>query len=224
MNFSLKKRPLLQIGCSENERYICLVYTQHQQQHYHFLAKPCDEMAFLHDQFTQFRLVRAVPHHYIYRQVTFFPPHYTATQIYRQLIRQLQQELPLPLEAVYFDYHHSRHKEGQRLALLAIRQDYAHALCLKHRPTVLDCELHCLLRGYEQAVDFQEDFATALHHRCFQFGEQFLQFSLNGITLSKTPQADCQCWDLSRCQLPDALTDATLFLIALGASQWNGTA
>lgn len=145
-----------QIGISENADWRCFVWQANQQPESFWQQaneplqaglRQLQAVGFLQN----FAIIRPVPAHYIWRKTVALPfisqPHF----IYKQVIAILKQELPLPLEQVYFDFTAEAIPEQQliKISLFALRKTFAEQFMTSHS-TILDCENHC----YARACDY----------------------------------------------------------------------
>ncbi|WP_373766202.1 hypothetical protein [Glaesserella sp.] len=215
-----------QIGISENADQFCLVYIKDDKVHSLWQQKPYDYNLFIRQAvrfLPKFTVVRPIPYQYIWRKYLFFPAHYTLPTLYQQVIQCLTQELPIPIEEIYFDYIIEKQPENPviRVAIHALRKNYAEPL-LTHSPTILDCEYYCFLRGFHHL--YTEPFEDIRQHR-YLIGEHVVQFKSDKLTVSeKTPQ-DEDAADIFRftdLALSNDTPDPFLFISALGACLWNG--
>lgn len=212
-----KQKKVPYIGLSENSEYRCFVWSQNTKIEYYFQPKTTDfslpPQAGRSPQ--KITLIRPLPHRYIWRKVLFFPMNYDEQIIYRQIIHILQEELPLSLTEIYFDYkiEKQQDKQHQRLALFAVRKEYARKL-LTHYRTILDSELHCYWRGFQY-------FTTETENKFYQVEAFAFKSTLTGIDIIK-PQQDKNFIHIDQLNLPEEILDKNLYLAALGASLWNG--
>lgn len=216
-----KKKPSLQVGLSENEHYYCLVYQQNSVFETIWQPKSLTLEAFLAEQAVKFSekftIIRPIPQQFIWLKYLLFPQSLSTAMLYRQLIQILQQELPVPLQDIYFDYHVSMLNEStQRVALYALKRSYADTH-MTSRNTILDCELHCFVRGFHTFSTELEPFNTT-----FVMNNQAYQFCENALNISnEIPEQACTTEQLT---LPEDIRCPHLYLTALGASLWNGKA
>lgn len=197
--FLARKSEKLQIGLAENEQYRCLVWQANGQLQVLWLNKEDEPLLALQRVgiLQNFAIIYPVASQYIWRKSISLPL-MNDNLLYKQIIQILRQELPIDLEDVYFDYNVTAHIEQKisHISLYAIRKEYADTLHYDC-PTILDCEQHCRLR--------------TLHY--FNVPLPETDNMLNDIEHYIEPSA-----------FPPDTRDKSLYLLALGASLWNGTA
>lgn len=229
-----------QIGISENRQYRCLVGQLEQiprviwqdiQEPFEiglqqmltrkgcFSNSEAEEVSkftqpFMDNTKPKFTLIRAVSHHYIWRKRVLLPLVDSEQLIYKQVIQILEQELPLPIEQVYFDFKIKQQMEKQltQITLFALRKAFADPL-LSEYPTILDNETHCYWRGFHYLFPKLENHFLKIDSLNFQFNS-------NGLTLSEEDNGI----DITTLDFPEKILSPHLYLSALGASLWNGTA
>ncbi|WGE89619.1 pilus assembly protein PilM [Actinobacillus arthritidis] len=208
------------VGVSENQAYRCFCF-DNEYKRMCYWQSIIENNSFSLPKAVEFPsnpvFVRSVPFQYIWRKYLFLPIRYDQTMIYRQLLQVLQQELPLSLEEVYFDYQlFPLEKEGLvKVIVYALRKSYAHTLMIR-ADTILDCELYCFVRGFNalSSSDLaQENRIYALTDRTFRLTGKEIEFNTD-LTL-----ANCR---LEQLELDDSIKDPFLYVTALGASLWNG--
>ncbi|WGE32224.1 pilus assembly protein PilM [Actinobacillus genomosp. 2] len=208
------------VGVSENRVYRCFCFDNGYKKTCYWQNREENEV-FLLPKVLEFTsnsaFVRSVPFQYIWRKYLFLPISDDKTLIYRQLLQVLQQELPLSLEEVYFDYQlFPLKKEGLiKVIVYALRKSYAHTLMIR-ADTILDCELYCFVRGFNalSSSDLdQENRIYALTDRTFRLTGKEIEFNTD-LTL-----ANCR---LEQLELEDSIKDPFLYVTAFGASLWNG--
>lgn len=161
-------------------------------------------------------VVYAIPHQHIWRKVLFFSKNYRHKDLHSQIIRILSQELPLPIEEIRFDYQIQNMPNGIRLSLFALRNTF-HTI-FRSKQTIWDCELHCITRALlhqnNQSIENIEQF-------CFPLNQQYFYFQNDGIHFSSNLPAEKELLKNLE-EIP--VNKQSLYLSALGASLWNGTA
>lgn len=175
-----------------------------------------DEQALLSALPAKAEIVYSLPHQHIWRKVLFLNEQYRKRDLHPQILRILSQELPLSIEEIRFDYHIQKIPSGIRLALFAIRNTFS--TVLQSEKTIWDCELHCIARALlhlnQQSIENIEQFY-------FPFNGQFFNFQTDGVHFCSTAEPEKV---LSADQLEIPADKQSLYLSALGASLWNGTA
>ncbi|QIM63577.1 hypothetical protein A1D29_09900 [Pasteurellaceae bacterium Orientalotternb1] len=228
-----------QFGISENHQYRCLVgqFEQMPQVIWQNIKEPfeigvqqllagsecfpsseSEEVSkftrkFVNKTKQKFTLIRAISHHYIWRKRVLLPLVDNKQLIYKQVIQILEQELPLPIEQVYFDFKIKQQTEKQltQITLFALRKAFADPL-LSECPTILDNELHCYWRGFHYLFPKLENHFLKIDSLNFQFNS-------NGLTISEEDNGI----DITTLDFPEKILSPYLYLSALGASLWNGT-
>ena len=217
------KKPPLIMGIGENDQYFCLIYEKEGDVHTYWQEKPCryEELLKHAQKVTKnFIAVRAVPHRYIWRKYLFFPAYYSEEQTHQQVIRYLKQELPLPIEEVFFDYSSELLDTPQalRVSVYALRKDYSEQQ-IGDTPTVLDCELHCMLRGIHY-LDNRP--AGKLEENSYEMGENWVQFKQDELLIQSQPIPNTNQFSVFGLDYSDEIYDAEVYVSALGAALWNG--
>lgn len=214
--------PLLQqnqriYGLSENNDYYCLVERTPQEFFIHWQAKssslflPLTETAYL---------IKAIPFHLIWRRVLFFPKSYTQVLLYQQIIQKMVQELPIDITDLHFDYKIQSLDNSWRVAIFAIRKNAIQPLMPENK-SIFDCELHCIARAlcYLNHIPFEQ-----ITQYSYPIGNKFFTFHSDGILISETvPENSLLLIDNTQTS-PVEILDYSLYLKALGAALWNGTA
>lgn len=194
-----KSKSTLQIGLAENKTHRCFVWLMNEAAQFEW--QPRSEPFYLPQAVSsaqKFAIIRPVPEQYIWKKIVFLPMEYDELMIYKQIIQILKQELPLELHQVHFDYQVElkAEKKAQKISLFALRKSYSEALSSRY-PTILDSELHCF-------------------HRALQFLKPEQSFASEALEehISAIDEA----------LFPANILDKHCYLIALGASLWNGKA
>lgn len=212
-----KSTKKVRFGLSENERFFCLIKLHEKEIVVEWLTKPCNICDTSITSETV--IVRPVPFHYIWRKYLFFPLEYSEQTVYRRIIRILRQELPLPLEDVYFDYVvQPLIEEGVlRVIVHVLRKSYADPLSM-NKNTVLDCEIYCFARGFEY---LRTDKKTEASFDTYTVKGKSFRFTLSALEINggENIREDFSCLNL-----PQNVLDPYLYVTALGACLWNGKA
>lgn len=104
-----------------------------------------------HKQKITFHFVTAIQAKHIWSKTLILPHHLTSNECEQQCRYVLQQELPIPLEELWFDFCSKPLKQGFRLDIFAIMQKVAKQQVELFAPlkiNVLDNLTHCLLRAF----------------------------------------------------------------------------
>ncbi|WP_373819440.1 pilus assembly protein PilM [Glaesserella sp.] len=223
---TVKNRTKAQIGISENVHQFCLVYITEDKVHSFWQQKPCDYNLLLQQAvrfLPKFTVIRPIPHTYIWRKTLFFPINYSAQTLYQQIIQYLTQELPVSIEEIYFDYVTERLVDSEiiRVVIHAVRQCHVDSL-LAYSPTILDCELYCFLRGFHY---WTAQPLENIRQNVYQISNRLVQFKLDGLETTESSLNDSdKLKQLSQLTWGEDINDPLLFIVALGACLWNGTA
>ncbi|QLB44177.1 competence protein ComA [Mannheimia pernigra] len=227
---SSSKKPLQPtiIGLSENEQYYCLVKNEENTFNV-FWQKKREGLESAIQTIMQkdmaksgkkFSLVRAIPYQYIWRKTVFMSKNLDEIQLHRQIILILKNEQPLAIELLNFDYQRfpSSNNNLDRIIIYAINKKYAESL--NQFSSILDCELHCYMRGLFYLMseyDTKKSFS-------FSFKEKICQFTETELYFYEIAPEDCI--HLSNISITDidiqSDDDKQLYCLALGASLWNG--
>ncbi|QIW16674.1 hypothetical protein A4G20_10220 [Pasteurellaceae bacterium RH1A] len=227
-----QKPPLVQIGLSEDKDQFCLVKQEGGLTKTQWFEKKKVSADKLLQKMEGFKhgsvVVRAIPHQYIWRKYLLLPASQNHNLIYRQVIQQLKQDLPLKLEDIYFDYQITPLKnQGLQVIIYALAKGFANQF-LTQPKLHLDCEWHCLQRAYHflaqekpkkpfatgylfknQILEFKTEQAGLMPLKKEAYFERFYTYQKSGF--ANEIQIDI---------MPD-ITKPELYLTALGASLWN---
>ncbi|MGX2950110.1 hypothetical protein ACWIUA_04260 [Ursidibacter sp. B-7004-1] len=147
---------------------------------------------------SKFTIVVPIPNHYIWQKTVYFPTHFNSQEQYKQVIQILKQALPIPVSQIYFDVKSHQEENHNRIktTIYALRKSYADPLLSKPN-MILDNELFCYLRGvlFLNNSELQTESINQIHNI-----------------------------DIDKLSFPENTLDKKLYLIALGASLWNGKA
>lgn len=214
-------------GLSEDEQHYCLVKREGGQIKVAWQEKPCELGIFISQRDVGYernqpkiRIVRPVPYHYIWRKMFLLPSSLTDIQCHQKIIQILNNEQPLPLEKLYFDYQTEQidSQDFTKLTLFALNKDYAKKLEV-FPSTVLDCELYCYMR----AIAYLKKLPKSQSFPPFIFKQQRVEWRENGFTFSQPKQQnDINLDDIELEIEIESMSKRHLYFLALGASLWNG--
>lgn len=200
MRMPYKKRQIIQVGVNRTSDCLQFVWLNPAQQ-VQFLSLSADDSAIertlmqrLTEDFSQtalqWRLVGCISPHLTWSK-SLVLPHVLNTQECEQQCRfVLQKELPIPLEALWFDFTSTPLKQGFRLDVHAVRREVASERQQAFMPfplDVLDVMHHAILRAFHFLLDEDRDNSLYLYqdeHHCFALmtsahQSQFLQTTEN---------------------------------------------
>ncbi|KAE9531781.1 hypothetical protein [Ursidibacter arcticus] len=144
----------------------------------------------------KFTIITPIPNHYIWQKTVYFPAHFNSQEQYKQVIQILKQTLPIAVSQIYFDVKFNQEENNNRIksTIYALRKSYAEPFLSKEN-IILDNELFCYLRG---------------------------ALLLNNSEIKTENIKQIQDIDIDKLSFPENTPDKKLYLIALGASLWNG--
>lgn len=162
---------------------------------------------------SKFRLIRTIPYQSIWRKNYIIYAQPNSKALHQQVIRLLKQDMPLPLEDIFFDYNYNILESGRmwQITLFAIRKDYADSLKITE-DTVLDCELECQKRA--------RIFLGMPPDSGFVFDNKWINWGATGIEI--TPATAEQLALPYNFILPPDDDYLELYLSAVGAALWLG--
>lgn len=215
------------LGLSEDEQYYCLVKNDAQKFRLFWQKKSerletAIQKAIEKDATSEpFILVRAIPYQYIWRKTIFVSKKLDEIQLHRQVIQILKNEQPLAIELLNFDYQRLRSSNNNldKITIYALNKNYAESL--NQFNAILDCELHCYIRGiFHLNPQYDNNFP------CFSFKQKIIQFTESELLF---PQVESEaCIHLADIAITDINMPSDnakqLYCLALGASLWNGKA
>ncbi|KAE9540422.1 hypothetical protein A1D26_01685 [Ursidibacter maritimus] len=142
----------------------------------------------------KFTIVYPIPADYIWQKILYFPSYLNPQQQYKQAIQILKQELPIPLTEVYFDIQSSLDTKSNRIktTIYVLKKSYGEPFLGKSN-VILDNELFCYVRGIAALNETDQEHLSELQNK-----------------------------DIEQLSFPENILDKKLYLIALGASLWNG--
>lgn len=205
-------KQIIQYGIAHNETNYCCANSSH-------IAWFKEEKQLLAYLPHQARIIYALPHQHIWRKI-FFLPHQNKQNLHAKILRLLEQELPLNLTEIYFDYYIQNTPQNLRVALFALRKNYSIQLALNlSNEVIFDCELHCITRALlhlnQQPLENIEQFY-------FPYEQGYFSLQPSGMQFDTTLPEQSQLLQLTDSQY--SKDEQQLYLKALGASLWNGLA
>lgn len=215
-----KRSKKCQIGLCENAEWRCLVWQSAENAQPQVVWQKVNEPLEMALQQAvrsgkNFTIIRPLPHQYLWRKTVYLPELHNPQLIYKQVIQILTQELPLPLNEVYFDFQVEQKRQAQltQIRLFAVRKHFADQY---HFPdaTILDCELHCYWRGL--AYLFPD-----LTHNALKIADLIFAFTQKGLCFSASENHE-HIIDINQLPFAEKPIQPALYLCALGASLWNG--
>lgn len=155
-------------GLAENEDYYCIVNAQTATPQLFWYPKPMDLPTLVATFNATFKKkknnarskwIRPIPSAYIWKKTLPLIQEQDQNALFRLVIQTLKQELPLPIEAVYFDFYcqsekQTESKSSNQLHLFALRKAFADPYIL-NLDTILDSEQHCYQRGKDYLLQTQ---------------------------------------------------------------------
>ncbi|PJG82962.1 pilus assembly protein PilM [Caviibacterium pharyngocola] len=109
---------------------------------------------------TELKFVSSISPHHIWTKSLVLPQQLSAQECERQCRFILQNELPAPLEQVWFDYSSEPLAQGVQLNIFAIMKHIAQAHIQSFQPlkiTILDSAAHAVLRAFRYLLDAPDD-------------------------------------------------------------------
>ncbi len=214
------KAPLkpIQVGFFWQENTACIVYFEQEQPHSFYFSSKVEADSFLQQFPFSYQLVQAVSYSHIWRKTLILPSLDSSLKIEQQTIQVLKQSLPLDLSEIAFDYQVTPLDSNQlyQIKLYALRKSE-----MWEDKAILDCELHCLLRGIAYLSKItQED----IEKYCYQFQDKFIQYKDQQLTIEKQNLTDNPVFNVEILSQANDIPHFYPYLIALGASLWNGKA
>lgn len=198
----------IQYGVGESSVHVCLIRLEQGEPVVSWHAKPCE----ISDLLPKHSLaVCPLLSHTIWRKTVFLPKQTPQNAIYPQIIRLLQQSLPLPLDKLQFDYDIRPLDQAWKITVFARRKDETAPPSNDCR--ILDCEWHCTARAllFLNNIPFEE--AENYH---YPIGEKYLCFHNDEWQLTDTPSEQTVCLNyVADSPNPD------LYLKTLGAALWG---
>lgn len=221
---SKRKFQPVQYGLSENDELYCLVknaqgelstfwYHKSQGTLTDFLAQPGQY-------FPRFTLIRPVAYPNIWRKYTVIP-NGDEQAVYRHVIQILTDELPVPVSELYFDYQTELDPSQNKLelAIFAMVKKVSAAMLINQN-TYLDCEIYCYLRGVSHLLNTPK---KHLNQHIYTVKDQMIEVKKSGVVVSpKLPDSTKPTIDLDNIEFDTSVLNRELFIVALGASLWNG--
>lgn len=212
------------LGLSEDEHNYCLVQKDAENICVFWQKKPYELANLLQkitDDYTKpFRLIRPISHEYIWRKTVFLPQTLNDIQLHQQIVHILKTEQPLAIELLNFDYQifPASNSNLNKVIIYALRQSYANSL--SQFPCILDCELHCYMR----AISYFQSQSNTESPPCVYFKQKIVQFG--EAELRFLQEESEHCIRLEDINIPNIQFDNNnskhLYLLALGATLWNG--
>lgn len=217
--FSKVKRPQsCQIGLFLQENTTHLVYFEQDQFHYFCFSTATEVTYFLQQTSFDYQLIQAIPNQHIWRKSLILPDLNSSLKIEQQAIQILKQSLPLDLSEIAFDYQVTPLESNHlyQMKLYALRKSE-----MWEDNAILDCELHCLLRGIAY---LSEIVGEDIDKYCYQFQDKFIQYKDQQLTIEKQNLTDNPVFNVETLSQSNDIPHFYPYLITLGASLWNGKA
>ncbi|MDG6448784.1 competence protein ComA [Glaesserella parasuis] len=208
----------IQVGFFWQENTACVVYFEQEQPHSFYFSSKVEADSFLQQFPFSYQLIQAVSYSHIWRKTLILPSLDSSLKIEQQAIQILKQSLPLDLAEIVFDYQVTPLDNNQlyQMKLYALRKSE-----MWEGNAILDCELHCLLRGIVYLSEItQED----IEKYCYQVQGKFIQYKDQQLTIEKQNLTDSPVFNVETLSQANDIPHFYPYLIALGASLWNGKA
>lgn len=207
-NFSTQK---LQIGVWKNEEsYECVWFDEKSQPHSCTLTSPISLVQLNtlimpqphRHSLKAMKFITAIAPQHTWTKTVLLPQCLNAAECEQQCQFLLSQELPLPLDDIWFDYQSESLKQGFKLSIFAIKKHTAQDYVNTYTPfpiQVLDCVTHAIIRAFQYFIGFNEDENILLLYQDKQYGfaiqptahpTQFIQQT--GKNLTALADAFCQ--------------------------------
>lgn len=166
-NFLSKTSNHIQVGLHLNQQHIDVCYFDQQNQP-HFFTQPQSQASHIVQKIMEnlatdkvkLRFISALSPHHIWYKSLLLPQQLNATECDQQCRFILEQELPIPLNELWFDYRTDCLKQGFKLELFAVKKDLAKDYLRQFFPlqiNVLDSITHSILRATEYLAQTRLD-------------------------------------------------------------------
>ncbi|MDD0825052.1 competence protein ComA [Mannheimia sp. AT1] len=169
-------------------------------------------------------LIRSVSYEYIWRKTVFLPIALDKVQLHQKIIHIVKNEQPLDIELLNIDYQKSPSTNSSlaKVSIYALRKSYADKLC--QYPCILDCELYCYLRAIIHFKNLIPQSIKEFPH--FYFKNKVIQFTDTEIHISQDSSESVVYLQDIPTSDPSINSESKkqLYLLALGATLWNGKA
>lgn len=208
----------IQVGFFWQENTACVVYFEQEQPHSFYFSSKVEADSFLQQFPFSYQLIQAVSYSHIWRKTLILPSLDSSLKIEQQAIQILKQSLPLDLSEIAFDYQVTPLESNHlyQMKLYALRKSE-----IWEDNAILDCELHCLLRGIAY---LSEIVGEDIDKYCYQFQDKFIQYKDQQLTIEKQNLTDNPVFNVETLSQSNNIPHFYPYLIALGASLWNGKA
>ncbi|MCK3658334.1 hypothetical protein A4G18_06355 [Pasteurellaceae bacterium Pebbles2] len=166
----IKKNPLIQVGVWLVDNHFELVWLtakddvqNNEKNTPHFCRIPCTEQAQLMPKILaeiqatlptssfQVKFITAILPHQLWAKTLILQQSLSASEYEQQCRYTLEQELPITLEELWYDYTNTPLKQGVRLDIFAVRKTIAQNLLQQFSPLkidVLSTAVHCLFKAF----------------------------------------------------------------------------
>ncbi|MDG6358907.1 competence protein ComA [Glaesserella parasuis] len=208
----------IQVGFFWQENTACIVYFEQEQPHTFYFSSKVEADSFLQQFPFNYQLIQGISHQHIWRKTLILPELHSHLKQAEQIIRVLKQSLPLALSEVNIDYHITPLAESHlcQLNLYALRKSNS------FDPTaILDCELYCLLRAVGFLTKMTE---TQIMEHSFHVQDKFIHFQNQQLIVEKQNNSTKPIIEVDSLPQAQHFPHFYPYLIALGASLWNGKA
>ncbi|MDH2999042.1 hypothetical protein A1D22_04090 [Pasteurellaceae bacterium LFhippo2] len=204
-----------QIGISENKQLRYIAFPIHNdylpKMKWQNVSEPL-----VKDQYSQ--IVISTNYQYIWRKIVFVPLNYNQQMCYRQVIMTIEQNIPLSLNELFFDFHITAVETLQRISIFALRKQYVEPYLSYYPNSIIDCELHCFARGINY---LNQQNSIECPSAFYKFKDIYFQFKYDELLIQQQkPPSDIL--SVQRFNLDSQIPDPELYICALGASLWNG--
>ncbi|MDP8078553.1 hypothetical protein [Phocoenobacter skyensis] len=235
-----------QVGISQDSHNFCVVVVKNQHIQTQWFQKEktslLDISVALQDKKSNICKIQAISDRFIWRKYLFFPDHYSNEMIYRQIIALLKKELPIPLEDIYFDYQIMLQQSENVFRVLVYALKKSDSILMNDKKfVVLDSEYYCYQRGIHYLAELPLE--ESCREQGYFFKDRILQFKQaefcqtpitkasqithckRVLTLEKMQNLEeIEGSEIVEVTLSEnqQIVDPYLYVIALGASLWNG--
>lgn len=186
MFISKNKPTRLQIGLWKNgEHYECVWFNEKDQPQFCLLKHPisADDIPtyFITDEkkpsLKSIKFITAITPQHTWVKTLLLPQHLSDAECEAQCRFLLSQELPIPIEEVWFDYQSEQITQGFKLTLFAIKKHIATDYLNTYSPfpiQVLDCCINSIIRAFQYVIP-----ASPKHNCLYVYSDEQDTFAIH---------------------------------------------
>lgn len=179
----VSQRKIQQIGLWKNGiNYECVWFDEENKPYFCYIKEPIPldySSLFVISNQTEYclKFITAILPQKTWTKTLLLPEGLNSTECEQQCHFLLSQELPIPIEDIWFDYQSEQMKQGFKLTIFAIKKQIATDYISTYTPLpidVLDCCINSLVRAFQYFTSNQLE-----HHHLYLYLDEQYAFAIN---------------------------------------------